>query len=115
MATISDKEALAYLLEQVLQADADVPVTLALKRAGVRTASDLMSLEVSQDVPLKYDHPAEGLDKAKKNVPLLLAEMCQIKGLKDYICYHMTNVANKYYESRKTGNNLLQKVSFVFV
>ena len=60
MAAISDREALAYLLEQVLQADADAPVTLALKRAGVRTASDLMSLEVSQDMPLKYDRPAEG-------------------------------------------------------
>ena len=31
MAAISDKEALAYLLEQVLQADADAPVTLALE------------------------------------------------------------------------------------
>ena len=49
MAAISDREALAYLLEQVLQADADAPVMLALERAGVRTASDLMSLEVSQD------------------------------------------------------------------
>ena len=60
MAAISDREALAYLLEQVLQADADAPVTLALERAGVQTASDLMSLEVSQDMPLKYDRPAEG-------------------------------------------------------
>ena len=31
MAAISDREALAYLLEQVLQADADKPVTLALE------------------------------------------------------------------------------------
>ena len=68
-----------------------------------------MSLEVSQDVPLKYDRPTEGLDKAKKNVPLLLAEMCQIKGLKDYICYHMTNVANKYYESREDWEQLTAK------
>ena len=89
----------SYLLEQVLLANANAPVTLALERAGVQTASDLMSLEVSQDMPLKYDHPAEGADKAKKNVPLLPAEICQIKGLKDYIRYHMTNVANKYYES----------------
>ena len=70
MAAISDREALAYLLEQVLQADADAPVTLALERAGVRTASDLMSLEVSQDTPLKYDHPAEGADKARKKRPI---------------------------------------------
>ena len=66
MAAISDREALAYLLEQVLQADADAPVTLALEPAGVRTASDLMSLEVSQDMPLKYDHPAEGSENARK-------------------------------------------------
>ena len=109
MAAISDREALAYLLEQVLQADADAPVTLALERAGVRTASDLMSLEVSQDTPLKYDRPAEGADKARKNVPLLPAEMCQIKGLKDYIRYHMTNVANKYYESREDWEKLTAK------
>ena len=32
-------------------------------------------------------------------VPLLPVEMCQIIGLKDYIHYHMTNIANKYYES----------------
>ena len=76
MAAISDREALAYLFEQVLQADADVPVMLTLERAGVRTASDLMSLEVSQDTPLKYDCPAEGVSKARKNVPLLPAEMC---------------------------------------
>ena len=51
--------------------DADVPVTLALKQAEVQTASDLMSLEVSQDMPLKYDRPTEGADKARKNIPLL--------------------------------------------
>ena len=106
MAAISDREALAYLLEQ---ADADAPVMLALERAGVRTASDLMSLEVSQDMPLKYDRPAEGSGKARNNVPLLLAEMCQIKGLKDYIRYHMTNVANKYYESREDWEKLTTK------
>ena len=65
-------------------------------------------------MPLKYDHPAEGSEKARKNVPLLPAEMCQIKGLKDYIRYHMTNVANKYYESMKTGKNSLRKASFAF-
>ena len=54
MAAISDREALAYLLEQVLQADADALVTLMLERAAVRTASDFMSLEVLQDVPLKF-------------------------------------------------------------
>ena len=106
MAAISDKEALAYLLEQVLQADVDAPVMLTLERARVQTASDLTSLEVSQDTPVRYDHPAEGADKARKNVPLLPAEMCQIKGLKDYIRYHMTNVANKYYESREDWEKL---------
>ena len=109
MAAILDREALAYLLEQVPHAVADVPVTLALEQAGVRTASDLMSLEVSQDMPLKYDHPAEGSEKARKNVPLLPAEMCQIKGLKDYIRYHMMNVASRYYESREDWEKLTMK------
>ena len=72
-------------------------------------ASDLMSLEVLQDTPLKYDRPAEGSDKAKKNVPLLPAEMCQIIGLKDYIHYHMMNAANKYYESLKDWAKLTEK------
>ena len=75
-------------------ADADAPVALAHEWARVQTASDLMLLDVWQDMPLKYDHPAEGSDKAKKNVPLLPAELCQIKGLKDYIRYHMMNAAN---------------------
>ena len=109
MAAILDKEALAYLLEQVLQADEDAPVMLTLKRAGVLTASDLMSLEVSQDMPLKYDRPTEGSEKARKNVPLLPVEMCQIKGLKDYIRYHMMNVANKYYESHEDWEKLTAK------
>ena len=95
-------------------ADADAPIALALKQAGVQTASGLMSLEVSQDLPLTYDHPAGGSDKAKKNIPLLPAEMCQIRGLKDYIRYHMMNVTNKYYESLEDWEKLTAKnfVSF---
>ena len=75
---LDDKAALSYLLKQVLlaDADADAPIALTLKQAGVQTASGLMSLEVSQDMPLTYDHPAEGSDKSKKNIPLLPAEMC---------------------------------------
>ena len=68
-----------------------------------------MSLEVLQALPLKYDHPAEGTEKARKNVPLLPAKMCQIKGIKDYIRYHMMNVANKYYESREDWEKLTAK------
>ena len=65
-------------------------------------------------MPLTYDHPAEGSDKAKKNIPLLPAEMCRIRGLKDYIHYHMTNVTNKYYESLEDWEKLTAKnfVSF---
>ena len=35
-------------------------------------------------------------------------------GLKDYICYHMTNVTIKYYESLEDWENLTAKnvVSF---
>ena len=96
MVDVSDKEAHAL-------------VALTLEKAGVQTA-----LEVSQDMPLKYNHPAVGSDKAKKNIPLLPAEMCQIMGLKDYIRYHMTNVTNKYYESLKDWEKLTAKnfVSF---
>ena len=35
--------------------------------------------------------------------------MCQIKGLKDYIRYHRTNVTNKYYESREVWEKLTAK------
>ena len=69
-----------------------------------------MSLEVAQDMPLKYDCPTEGMDKAKKNNPLLPAEMCQIIGLKDYIRYYMTNVANKYYESLEDWKKLAAEI-----
>ena len=110
-----DKAALAHLLEQVIVADADAPISLALEQAGVCTALDFMSLEASQDMPLKYDHPAVGLDEAKKNVPLLPAEMCQIMGLKGYIHYHMTNVANKYYESLEDRKNSPRKTLLVCV
>ena len=115
MADISDdKAALAYLLKQVLLLDADALIALTLKQAGVQTASGLMSLEVSQELPLKYGRPTEGSDKAKKNVPLLPAEMCRIRGLKDYIHYQRTNVTNKYYESLEDWEKLTVKnfVSF---
>ena len=72
MANIADnKAALAYLLEQVFLADVYRPIPLALKQAGVQSASDLllMSLEVSQDRPLKYDLPAEGSVTPCGNVP----------------------------------------------
>ena len=131
MADISDDiVALAYLLKQVLLADADAPILLALGQSAVRTASDLLLLEVSQDIqtasdlmspelsqdkPLKYNRPAEGSDKAKKNVPLLPAEMCQIRGLKDYIRYHMSNVADKYYGSLEDGKSSPQKTLLVFM
>ena len=60
-------------------------------------------------MPLEYNCPAVGSDKAKKNVPLLPAEMSQIMGLKDYICYHMTNVTNKYYGSLEDWEKLTTK------
>ena len=42
-----DEKALTHLLEKVLVADAHAPVTLALEKAGMRTASDLVSLQNS--------------------------------------------------------------------
>ena len=64
-----DEKALTHLLGKVLVADVHAPVTLALEKAGVRTASDLVSLQLDPDVPLKYDKPAEGGDKVKKKYP----------------------------------------------
>ena len=48
-----DEKALTHLVEKVLVVDAHAPVTLALEKAGVRTASDLVSLQLDSDVPLK--------------------------------------------------------------
>ena len=73
-----DEKALSHLLEKVLVADAHAPVTLALEKAGVRTASDLVSLKLDPYVPLKYDRAVEGGNKVEKNIPLLQAEMRQI-------------------------------------
>ena len=80
-----DEKALSHLLEKVLVADAHAPVTLALEKAGVRTASDLVSLKLDPNVPLKYDRAVEGGNKVEKNIPLLQAEMRQIIGIQEYI------------------------------
>ena len=108
-----DEKALTHLLEKVLVADAHAPVTLALEKAGVRTASDLVSLQLDPDVPLKYDKPAEGGDKVKKNIPLLQAEMRKIMGIQEYIRYHSKNVSLKHYESLANWEELTAK-NFIF-
>ena len=108
-----DEKALTHLLEKVLVADAHAPVTLALEKAGVRTASDLVSLQLDPDVPLKYDKPAEGGDKVKKNIPLLQAEMRKIMGIQEYIRYHSKNVSLKHYESLADWEELTAK-NFIF-
>ena len=104
-----DEKALTHLLEKVLVADAHAPVTLALEKAGVRTASDLVSLQLDPDVPLKYDKPAEGGDKVKKNIPLLQAEMRQIIGIQEYIQYYSKNVSHKFFESLDDWEELTAK------
>ena len=95
-----DEKALTHLLEKVLVADAHALVTLALEKVGVRTASDLVSLKLDPDVPLKYDKTAEGGDKVKKIIPLLQAEMRQIIGIQEYIQYYSKNVSDSM-----TGKN----------
>ena len=104
-----DEKALTHLLEKVLVADAHAPVTLALEKAGVRTASDLVSLQLDPDVPLKYDKPAEGGDKVKKHIPLLQAEMRQIIGIQEYIQYYSKNVSHKFFESLDDWEELTAK------
>ena len=104
-----DEKALTHLLEKVLVADAHAPVTLALEKAGVRTASDLVSLKLDPGVPLKYDKTAEGGDKVKKNIPLLQAEMRQIIGIQEYIQYYSKNVSHKFFESLDDWEELTAK------
>ena len=104
-----DEKALTHLVEKVLVADAHAPVTLALEKAGVRTASDLVSLQLDPNVPLKYDKPAEGGDKVKKNIPLLQAEMRQIIGIQEYIQYYSKNVSHKFFESLDDWEELTAK------
>ena len=104
-----DEKALTHLLEKVLVADTHAPVTLALEKAGVRTASDLVSLKLHPDVPLKYDKTAEGGDKVKKNIPLLQAEMRQIIGIQEYIQYYSKSVSHKFFESLDDWEELTAK------
>ena len=104
-----DEKALTHLLENVLVADAHAPVTLALEKVGVRTASDLVFLKLDPDVPLKYDKTAEGCDKVKKNIPLLQAEMRQIIGIQEYIQYYSKNVSHKFFESLDDWEELTAK------
>ena len=96
---VDDRKALTHVLEEVLVLDEDSPIVLALEKAGVQRASDFVSLQLTPDTPLKYDRPAEGSDKVKKNVPLLVAETRQLMGLQEYIRYHAKNVSHKVYES----------------
>ena len=104
-----DEKALSHLLEKVLAADAHAPVTLALEKAGVRTASDLVSLKLDPYVPLKYDRAVEGGNKVEKNIPLLQAEMRQIIGIQEYIQYYSKNVSHKFFESLDDWEELTAK------
>ena len=104
-----DEKALTHLVEKVLVADAHAPVTLALEKAGVRTASDLVSLKLDPDVPLKYDRAVEGGNKVEKNIPLLQAEMRQIIGIQEYIQYYSKNVSHKFFESLDDWEELTAK------
>ena len=109
-----DEKALTHLLEgRFLSLARMHPSHLALKKAGVQTASDLVSLQLAQDVPLKYDRVVEGSDKAKKNIPLLQAEMRKIMGIQEFIQYHSKNVSLKHYESLHDWKELMAK-EFVF-
>ena len=88
------------------------PVTLALEKAGVRTASDLVSLKLDPDVPLKYDRAVEGgnkVEKNEKNIPLLQAEMRPIIGIQEYIQYYSKNVSHKFFESLDDWEELTAK------
>ena len=106
-----DEKALSHLLEKVLVADAHAPVTLALEKAGVRTASDLVSLKLDPYVPLKYDRAVEGGNKVEKNIPLLQAEMRQIIGIQEYIHsqYYSKNVSHKFFKSLDDWEELTAK------
>ena len=110
---VDEKSTYSPPRKKFLVADAHAPVTLALEKAGVRTASDLVSLQLDPDVPLKYDKPAEGGDKVKKNIPLLQAEMRKIMGIQEYIRYHSKNVSLKHYESLADWEELTAK-NFIF-
>ena len=111
---INDQKALTHLLNKVLVLDEDAPIVLALEKAGVQRASDFVSLQLTPDTPLKYDRPAEGSNKAKKNVPLLVAEMRQIMGLQEYIRYYAKNVSHKVYESIDDWEKLTAKDFVLF-
>ena len=104
-----DEKGLTHLLEKVLVAGAHAPVTLALEKAGVGTASDLISLQLEPYMPLKYDRAVEGGNKAEKNIPLLQAEMRQIIGIQEYIQYYSKNVSHKFFESLDDWEELTDK------
>ena len=111
---VDDRKAPTHLLDKVLVLDEDAPIVLALEKAGVQRASDFVSLQLTPDTPHKYDHPAEGSDKAKKNVPLLVAETRQLMGLQEYIRYHAKNVSHKVYESIDDWEKLTAKDFVLF-
>ena len=111
---VDDRKVLTHLLDKVLVLDEDAPIVLTLKKAGVQRASDFVSLQLTPDTPLKYDRPAEGSNKVKKNVPLLVAETRQIMGLEEYIRYYAKNVFHKVYESIDDWEKLTAKDFVLF-
>ena len=111
---VDNRKALTHLLDKVLVLDEDAPIVLALEKTGVQRASNFVSLQLTPDTPLKYDRPAEGSDKAKKNVPLLVAETRQIMGLQEYIHYYAKNVSHKVYESIDDWEKLTAKDFVLF-
>ena len=111
---VDNQKALTHLLNKVLVLDEDAPIVLALEKASMQRASNFVWLQLTPDTPLKYDRPAEGSDKDKKNVPLLVAETRQIMGLQEYICYYAKNVSHKVYESIDDWEKLTAKDFVLF-
>ena len=83
MADISDdKAALAYLLKQVLLADADAPIALALKQAGVQTVQAYCRLRFRKTCPSRTTIPLKVRIRQRKTSHYSLQKCAESEDLK---------------------------------
>ena len=83
MANISDDKAvLAYLLKQGLLADADAPIALMLKQAGVQTASGQCHLRFRKTCPSRTTIPLKVRIRQRKTSHYYLQKCAESEDLK---------------------------------
>ncbi len=98
--------ALQHVLQNVVGAQPESPIGLALDKNGISGIADFLTLKLNVKEPLKYDVPATDDKPAQPNKPLLLADMYKLVSVQDFIIYHRTNVLKRPYHTLEDWETL---------